>query len=301
MNISVHKRNTFAGHNGAVYALAAGAELVFSGSSDCFVAGWNPAQPARPVFTARFPSPVYAIRFLGDKNLLLAGTGSGSLHAISLEKKEELKILQLHSAQVFDIAYSPVNRMLITAGADGQISFSGEDFSFIKAGRITGRKVRSLALSPDEKRLAVACGDGNIRIFSLPEAEEIISFPAHELSANALAWHPEGKYLLSGGRDAFLKAWDTENGFTCITSIPAHNYAIYKIVFSPDTRLFATASRDKTVKLWDAETVGFLLRVNKEQFDAHVNSVNTLLWNSQGLFSAGDDRSLLQWDIRCTD
>ena len=125
------------------------------------------------------------------------------------------------------------------------------------------------------------------------------SFLAHEFSVNLVKYHPNGKYLLSGGRDAHLKIWDIKNDYELVKSIPAHNYAIYSIAFSPDNKLFATASRDKTFKLWDAENFDFLLRVNKENFDGHVNSVNAIFWSNYNnyLISAGDDRTIMLWEV----
>lgn len=299
MNIQIQKLHSFTGHNGSVYALAEGFApgILLSGSSDKFVAGWNLPEQISEKFAAQFPAPVYSLLSMKNRKLLLAGTGSGSIHILDIEAKQELKILQLHSAQVFDLAFSEKHQLLIAAGGDGQISFCDAEFNFIKSGKLSEQKIRNLAISPEEDLLAVACGDGTIRIFNLPECKEINSFHAHDLSANAIAWDPQGKYLLSGGRDAHLKAWDVKNDFALLNSIPAHNFAIYKIVFSPDGKLFATASRDKTVKIWDASNLEFRYRINKENCDGHINSVNTILWNAYGLVSAGDDRSVMLWRI----
>ena len=124
-------------------------------------------------------------------------------------------------------------------------------------------------------------------------------FSAHQFSANVATYSPDGTLLLSGGRDAHLNIWDAKS-YTLIKSIPAHNFAIYDIVFSPDAKLFATASRDKTIKIWDAETFELLVRIDKEKWDGHLNSVNKLLWSSYNnyLISTGDDRSIMVWDVK---
>jgi WD40 repeat protein len=113
-----------------------------------------------------------------------------------------------------------------------------------------------------------------------------------------LSFHPAGKYLLSGGRDARLRIWNIENNFELEKEIPAHNYAIYKIMFNSSGSLLATASRDKTAKVWDASDASFLFRLDKENFKGHLNSVNTLLWlNEDTLISGSDDRSIVVWKI----
>ncbi|MFM7217112.1 MAG: WD40 repeat domain-containing protein, partial [Bacteroidota bacterium] len=126
--------------------------------------------------------------------------------------------------------------------------------------------------------------------------EPIRDWKAHATSVNAITYDPAGHRILSGGRDAHLNSWDSVTG-SLIRSIPAHNYAIYSIVFSPDRRTVATGSRDKTVKLWDAESLDIRLRIDRENFDGHRNSVNKLVWleHADRIVSTGDDRAVMVW------
>jgi WD repeat-containing protein 61 len=296
--LQIRKKHSFTGHQGAVYTLSNGlsADHIHSGSSDKMLVSWNIPELKSGRLSGEFPAPVYSS--VSTENFLFIGTGAGSLHIIDLSIREQIKVLQLHAGQIFDIAFSEKHQLIITAGGDGQISFnSATDFSFIKAGKLCNAKIRGLAIHPSQDLMAVACGDGTIRIFYLPEQEEIHLFHAHTDSVNCICWSPDGKQLLSGGKDAYLKVWEAKNNFNLLTAIPAHNFAIYKICFSPDGNLFATASRDKTVKLWETENFKFLVRINKEVHEGHINSVNTILWNEYGLFSAGDDRQIIFWEI----
>jgi len=297
---TVSKLHSFTGHEGALYALEEGPAThgIFSAGSDRIVAAWNAAQGGEAQLITRLPSAVYSLCYVKERGLLLAGTGAGSVHIIDFREKKEIKILQLHSAQVFDIRCSLQHGLFFTAGGDGQFSVCSLDaLSSLAIRKLCAEKVRSIDVHPQQTEVAVASGDGYVRIFSLPDLEEKKMFRAHELSANCVKYHPQGDYLLSGGRDAHLKAWDCKADFAPIVSIPAHNFALYSIVFSPDEKLFATASRDKTIKLWDAERISFLLRIDHEKFEGHVNSVNRLLWTEDALVSAGDDRAVLVWKV----
>ncbi len=300
MKLTALKRIVFGGHQGGVYGLAEGAspEIIFSGSSDKFVGAWNIKTEKQEEFAIEFPSPVYGLKYNAEKNILFAGTGNGTFHEIDVLSKSITHSHQLHTGQIFDIAHSKKHGLIFTASADGTFSvLRDSDYSLVKQLKITAEKVRGFAMSPDENLVAITCGDGNIKIFALPQVEEIHSFLAHTMATNTVAWHPEGKYLLSGGRDAHLNIWDVNNNFESIKSIPAHNFALYHIAFSPDKKLFATASRDKSMKIWDAETFELLLRCGKDGVDGHKNSVNRLAWNKLGLISGADDRSLIVWDV----
>lgn len=304
MNISVKKIGTLTGHSGAVYALSEGpsekganSSHIFSGSSDKFLALWNLETLQPEKFAAQFPSIVYAICFIPEKNILLVGTSAGSIHVLDLVKKTELKTLQHHTSSIFDLKYSEITNCFYSAGGDGNFAIcSLETLSLIKIKKLCEEKVRSIASNYHNNELAIASGDCNIRIFDLTTLEEKKTFVAHTLSANMVCYSPDGALILTGGRDAHLNIWDAKS-YTLIKSIPAHNYAIYDIVFSPDAKLFATASRDKTVKIWDAETFEMLVRINKENYDGHVNSVNKLIWTDKYLISTGDDRAVMVWEV----
>ena len=94
----------------------------------------------------------------------------------------------------------------------------------------------------------------------------------------ALAYSPNGEFLLSGGLDAVLKIWEVHKGFAPVQTINAHWLHINAIQYSPAGHYFATASMDKTLKIWDADTFELLKVLDKEKYDGHTSSVNKILW-----------------------
>jgi len=298
INIDVKHIATLTGHNGCVYAMDKGLSehTVFTGGSDMFIALWNLDTLQAEKFAASLPAPVYAICHIPEKKLLLAGTTTGSIHILDLERKEEIKILQHHTAPIFDIKYSVKTNCFYTAGGDGNLAVCSLDtLSLIKIKKLSNQKVRNIDFNYTTSEIAVALGDCNILVFDLYTLDHKIDFIAHQLAANVVRYSPDGKFLLTGGRDAHLNIWQVAN-YELVESIPAHNWAIYDIVFNPDATLFATASRDKTIKIWDAKTYQLLKRISKENFDgAHTHSVNKLIWSTYNnyLVSVGDDRMIM--------
>ena len=300
--IKVEKRHTFTGHSAAVYALeqSADSHLFYSGSGDKFIAQWNLETMQAEKFAAQLPSIIYSICLVKEKNILLIGTAAGSIHVIDLSKKEEIKILQHHTEAVYNIHYHFESGLFYSVAGDGNFAVcSLESFSLLKIKKIASGKVRGIAINDFDNCIAIASSDGFIRIFDLVSMEQKLEFEAHKMAANCVRYSPDGRFLLSGGRDAHLNVWDVKENYRLLKSIPAHNFAIYDIVYAPDGKLFATASRDKTLKIWDSQTFELLLRVNKEKQDGHVNSVNKLLWtkNPEFLISTGDDRSIMVWEV----
>jgi WD repeat-containing protein 61 len=302
MQIAAQRTSVLKGHQGAVYSLekAPWPGIILSGGADKLITAWNLNDGSHYPFMARFPAPVYSMCYIPELHLLLAGTSTGSIHIIDMERKEEVKILQHHTAQIFDIRYSWLQQSFYSVGGDGNFGIcSIQDLSLIRIKKLAATKLRQMDIRADQKAIAIASGDGKVHLIDLRDYKELLSFTAHDLSVNAVRFHPGGKKLLTGGKDAYLKIWNMEENYELSHSIPAHNYAIYAICFSPDGQLFATASRDKTVKIWDPSSFDLKLRINQEKQGGHVNSVNTLLWSDTPscLVSAGDDRSLLKWNI----
>ena len=304
MGVEVKQIAALAGHNGCIYALEQGLSehTVFTGGSDKFIALWNLKTLKAEKFAASLPSPVYAICHIPEKQLLLAGTTTGSVIILDLEKKEEIKILQHHTAPIFDIKYSLKTNCFYTAGGDGHFAVCSLDtLSLIQIKKLTNEKVRNIDFNYTTSEIAVALGDHKVLVFDLQTLDHKTNFMAHQSAVYVVRYSPDGKFLLTGGKDAHLNIWNVEN-YEVIRSIPAHNWAIYDIVFNPDATLFATASRDKTIKIWDAKSHELLKRITKTKFEGHTHSVNKLFWSSYHnyLVSVGDDKRVMVRDI-CTE
>src|SRR3972149_1719105 len=129
MKLNIKKITTLTGHSGSIYALDKGISehTFFSGSTDKFIALWNLQTLSPEKFAASFPDAIYSICHIPEKKLLLAGTAAGSIHILDLEKKEEIKILQHHTAPIFDIKYSVITNCFYTVGSDGNFAICSMD------------------------------------------------------------------------------------------------------------------------------------------------------------------------------
>jgi hypothetical protein len=66
----------------------------------------------------------------------------------------------------------------------------------------------------------------------------------------AVAFHPDGTRLATGGRDGAVWLWDLNRG-EAVARLPGHITYVRSLAFSPDGTTLASGSGDFTVRLWD--------------------------------------------------
>lgn len=297
----IEKHAVLAGHSGSVYALLPfGESGLFSAGSDRLVAEWDLQKPEEGNVLVKTNDIVYSLLRLPSGKLLV-GQASGGIHVIDLASRKEERLLQHHRSAIFNLFHIPQFQMVLSLSGDGELGVLDDaELKLQKVFTLGGGKLRGISVNHKTNLMALGSGDGVIRIFSLPGMEELANWQAHlpGYSANAVTFSPDGRWLLSGSRDAMLKVYDVAKGFELVHDIPAHNYAIYSIEYHADGSVFATASRDKTIKIWDSKTFDVLQRIDKERSMGHVNSVNKIVWHegSNKLISASDDRAVMVWN-----
>lgn len=298
--IQVRKVTEFIGHQHPIYTLIAAPSpgRFFSAGGDKTIVEWDITNPTTGIPIAQFKFTIYSLCLLPENNTLLAGTSEGGIHIIDLLTKKEIKYFQLPDEGVFDIQYSDTHQVIVASTAKGNLLFiDPADFKLITKLNLSKEKIRSIAFNPTRPYLYAACSDTNIYVVDLNKKVKVFEFVGHQWASNALYYSPSKDILITGSKDAHIRLWDIRKDFAMVKNIAAHNYAIYQIAYNPTLDIYATASRDKTIKIWDAE-MEILLRINKEDFEGHTNSVNTICWlDGKHLVSGGDDRKLILWAI----
>ena len=279
-----------------IYALEALDGTVHCGCGDGTVLTWSIEDPIRISLTAQLPAPVFSARNAGE-GLLAIGTFTGELCIIDLRDRIALQRIEAHAGAIHDIGRIRAD-LIATTGADGHLRtwrLEGPRWRAERDIPLSEGKLRGLAASSDDSRIAVACGDGPIRVLESGMLNEISTLTGHEGGTTSLAFHPTKPVLLSGGKDGALRAWPDHGGAAELIALPAHRGAIYGIAFNDAGTRFVTASRDKTLKVWDAATLEVILRLEARD-GGHAHSVNAAAWLGDSVISAGDDRRLIRWD-----
>jgi RNA polymerase sigma factor (sigma-70 family) len=128
--------------------------------------------------------------------------------------------------------------------------------------KVPNQKPGPTSTSPDGRTVAVA--DGNRIILLDAQTKRIIArTEAHAEPVGWLVFSPDGKRLVSGGRDRVILFWDVPSGKQ-IRQLVVPNNAPTTVRFSPDGRTIIAVESDGTQREIDAET-GKELRVIRRQ------------------------------------
>lgn len=298
--IKVEKLHSLTGHRDCVYTVVPSdfSNIFFSGGGDGMIVKWDLSNPAEGELIARLPNSIYSLCAIPNSNLLIVGHNYEGIHMLDWKEKREIASLQMTKGAIFDIQYFE-NDLLIATGEGALVIVDLENRVIKNKLAISGKSARTLALNPLAKEVAIGFSDNAIRIYSLLDYTLKFEFEAHRNSVFTLSYTHDYKFLISGSRDARLKAWQVNSGYKQVGEVAAHLFAINHIAFSPSGEYFATASMDKSIKIWKADELKLLKVIDKGRHAGHGTSVNKLVWTDfkNQLVSASDDRTISVWNL----
>ncbi|KAG6907180.1 hypothetical protein DXG01_010051 [Tephrocybe rancida] len=108
---------------------------------------------------------------------------------------------------------------------------------------------------------------------------------------------PDGKQVVSGGKDASVCIWDVLTG-DLVKELKGHTHHVLSVAFSPDGKQVVSGSADKSVCIWDAST-GNLVK----EFKGHIGVVRSVAFSPDGkqVMSGSNDKSVCIWDALTGD
>ncbi len=101
---------------------------------------------------------------------------------------------------------------IIAGGADGKVYIRNGDGSERLTVEVQEMPITSLALSADSALIAVAGLRGAVTIISRETGKAVSTLVGPGLPVWSLAFHPDGKLLLTGGADRMIRKWDVATG-----------------------------------------------------------------------------------------
>ncbi|KAB5577515.1 WD40-repeat-containing domain protein [Coniochaeta sp. 2T2.1] len=141
--------------------------------------------------------------------------------------------------------------ILCTAGYDHTIRF-WEALSGICSRTIQhpDSQVNRLCISPDKRYLAAA-GHHNVKLFDIRSTNPapVLVFEGHTGNVTGVAFHCEGKWMVTSSEDGSVRIWETRTGTIQRTYL--HGAPVNDVVIHPNQGEIISCDRAGTVKVWD--------------------------------------------------
>jgi WD40 repeat protein len=215
--------------------------------------------------------PLRALAFSADGKQLASAGDDQVVHLWDGNTGRCLETFAGHGAAIAATTFA-VDGTLLSAGADQSIIAWETQPGWRLAGWLgpaadaplelgpspfVGR-VLALAFSPDGKLLATGGGEasraGELLLWDVATRSVARTFTdAHSDTVLGLEFSRDGKFLLSGAADKFVKIFDVSTG-NHVRSFEGHTHHVLDVSWKADGTAIATAGADDQIKVWTVET-----------------------------------------------
>ncbi|RYC66128.1 hypothetical protein CHU98_g80 [Xylaria longipes] len=185
--------------------------------------------------------------------------------------------------------------ILCTAGYDHTIRF-WEALSGICSRTIQhpDSQVNRLCISPD-KRFLAAAGHHSVKLYDIKSTNPnaLLTFEGHTGNITGVAFHCEGKWMVTSSEDGTVKVWETRTG--TIQRSYSHGFAANDVVIHPNQGEIISCDRGGSVRVWDLAENNCSHQLIPEE-DVSVSSV-TVASDGSLLCAANNAGNVFVWSL----
>jgi tetratricopeptide (TPR) repeat protein len=236
---------------------------------------------------------VTCLAFSPDGRHLLTGGADRSVRLWDLDRGLELRCLPGHRDHVCSVSFAPDGRRALSSATDKSVRLWDLQAG-LQLHSFDRRTNRVVAFAPDGRQAASgSLYDGMVRLWEVDTGREVAAFQGHTDWVVALAFTPDGRWLLSGAMDRTLKVWNLESR-RAVRSVTLTGDRSACVAFAADGRRAITGGADRTLRLWHLQDGQELARLT-----GHTDTILGVAMAADDRFavSGGLDKSVRVWDL----
>ncbi|MHC4070924.1 MAG: WD40 domain-containing protein [Planctomycetota bacterium] len=283
---------------------------IVSGSDDMTIRIWDAATGTELMTLRGHGSRVNSVMFSPDGKLIVSGSADETIKLWDAAVDRERIVIRGHNREdcadcgAWALAFSPDGRRIVSGSVDYTLrmwdvergtevmTLRGYENGVGSTGGPQERIWRSLAFSPDGKRIVSGSKDNMLTIWDVDSGAEVMTLQGHESNVRCVVFSPDAKLIVSGSEDNTLKVWDTDSGSEMMT-LREHSAGVFSVSFSPDGKQIVSGSEDGMIKIWDTATGAAVMTL-----DGHDSMVTSIVFSPEGkcFVSGGKDGMIRLWD-----
>ncbi|VTR96478.1 (myosin heavy-chain) kinase : Uncultured bacterium genome assembly Metasoil_fosmids_resub OS=uncultured bacterium PE=4 SV=1: Sigma70_r2: Sigma70_r4_2: WD40: WD40: WD40: WD40 [Gemmata massiliana] len=243
-----------AGHKSGVLRTAYSPDgaVLATGGQDGTVRLWEPGTGKELHSFAAKDGMVYALAFTPDGRFLVSG-GQTSLHVWDVAGRNEARTIPNRGGRPVQLTFLQHGKRVLVR--DNEVAARVLDFATGKEEfRLAQRWPGTVAVSPDERYLALSSKDGAVGLADAGTGRELrvlvesLSSDIGERSPT-LEFSPDGRTLATY-RNGGVRVYEVATGLERLRCL-GHGTQIEGVRFSPDGTRLCTFALDRTLLIWD--------------------------------------------------
>lgn len=236
--------------------------------------------------------PVWSIAVTSNMKQLAVATSDHLIHLYCLTTENELIAMAGHGDTIWQLRYSPDDKMLASTSADGTVRIWEVDTGLpaVVLMRSHANWVWSLAWSNDSAELATGGSDTQIAIW---QPEEAIKATKEAVRAQQKLQDNRTDFDLVSLQTAEKLAALATQAAAPVRMWLAHEKSVLALTYSHNAGRLASVGAEGTIAMFQAQTGALIFRLM-----GHIGPVNSLSLSSlfDGLIATGgDDHTVRLW------
>jgi WD40 repeat protein len=241
------------GASGKVFALAfVDAHRLVAGDERGTLLLWDLSSRREPwARRSAHADPIMSVAASRDGRTVASADSRGVVRVWRGEDMSSVAATKAHPGGVTDLTFTPSGE-IVAAGNDGTVAFWTTEATQARDALVVdheGDTVRSTAVSPDGKTLAVANAN-RVTLWDLATGAQWAPLTGQPAAPLDVQFSPDGEWIASTSRDGTIALWETRAGERLGARFSYHDDAVWHAAITTDSVL-VTASLDGSVQSLD--------------------------------------------------